>query len=71
MLILHIVGGFYARPIKVEKLLSNSLAAFNLENVNLLSNLNINPKNRVVYKKTCSESQILEPKQNAFILIYP
>ena len=54
----------YARPIKVENLLSNALVTFNLENVNLLSNLNINPKNGLAYKKTCSEPQILEAIQN-------
>ena len=36
----------------MEKLLSNSLATFNLENVNLLSNLNINPEDGVAYKKS-------------------
>ena len=55
----------------MENLLSNSLQTFNLENVNLLSNLNINPKNGIAYKETCSEPQILEAIQNAFILIYP
>ena len=33
------------------KLLTNYLATFNLENVNLLSKPNVNPKNRVAYKK--------------------
>ena len=33
------------------KLLSNNEATFNLENVNLLSNPNVNPKNGVAYKK--------------------
>ena len=32
-------------------LLSNSSAAVNLENVNLLSNPNLSPKNGVAYKK--------------------
>ena len=32
------------------KLLSNFKATFNLENVNLLSNHNVNPKNGVAYK---------------------
>ena len=35
-------------------MLSNSKATFNLENVNLLRNPNVNPKNGVAYKKTCS-----------------
>ena len=35
------------------KLLSNYLATFNLENVNLLSNPNVNLRNGVAYKKTC------------------
>ena len=37
--------------LKFWKLLSNSQATFNLENVNLLGNPNVNPKNRVAYKK--------------------
>ena len=61
----------YATPIKVENLLSNSFVTFNLENVNLLGSFNINPKNGLAYKKTCSAPQILEAIQNAFILIYP
>ena len=36
------------------KLVSNYLATLNLENVNLLSKPNVNPKNGVAYKKTCS-----------------
>ena len=60
----------YARPVQVDKLLSNSLANFNLGNVNLLSNPNMKPKIRVAYKKTCSKLQILEVLQNAVILIY-
>ena len=32
---------------------SNSKANFNLENVNLLDNANVNPKNGVAYKKPC------------------
>ena len=58
----------YARPIKVEKLLSNSLAPFNLENINLLSNLNINPKNGAAYKKTCGAPQMPMALKNVFIL---
>ena len=54
-----------------NSLLSNSLVTFNLENVSLLNNLNINSKNGLAYKKTCSEPQILGAIQNAFILIYP
>ena len=42
---------------KIWKLLSNSKATFNLENVNLLNNPNVNPKNGVAYKKTCIESK--------------
>ena len=61
----------YATPIKVENLLSSSFVTFNLENVNLLSSFNINPKNGLAYKKTCSEPQILEAIQNAFVLTYP
>ena len=33
------------------KLVSNYLATLNLENVNLLSKPNVNPKNGVAYKK--------------------
>ena len=32
-------------------MLSNSYRTFNLENVNLLSNPNINPKSGIAYKK--------------------
>ena len=45
MLTLHIVALCQAYQ------LSNSWATFNLENVNLLSNPNVNPKNEVAYKK--------------------
>ena len=47
----------YARPFKVVgllkfwKLLSNSKATVNLENVNSLSNPNVKPQNGVAYKK--------------------
>ena len=37
--------------LKFWKLLSNSLATFNLENVNLLSNPNVNPKMELLIKK--------------------
>ena len=37
--------------LKFWKLLSNSYATFNLENVNLLSNPSVNPQNGVAYKK--------------------
>ena len=37
--------------LKFCKLLSNSQATFNLENVNWLSNSNVNPKNGVAYKR--------------------
>ena len=37
--------------LKFWKLLSNSQATFNLENVNLLGNPNVNPKKRVVLIK--------------------
>ena len=40
-------------PLCLGKLLSNSEATFNLENVNLLSNPNDNPQIGVAYKKTC------------------
>ena len=37
---------------------------FNIENVNLLSNLKVNPKNLVVYKKnTCNEVIINRPRK--------
>ena len=55
----------------MEKLLSNSLASFNFESVNWLSNLKINSENGVACKKTCSETQTLQAIQNVFILIYP
>ena len=55
----------------MEKLLSNSLATFNLENVNLLSNLNINPEDGVAYKKKCGVPQMLGTIKNAFVMIYP
>ena len=42
------------------KLLSNSSATFNLENVSLLSNPNFNSKNGVAYKKTCSSLVLLK-----------
>ena len=38
--------------------------------VSFLTNLNINLKNGVAYKKTCSEPQIQEAIQDVFILIY-
>ena len=40
------------------KIAKQLLSNFNLENVNLLSNLNINPKNEVAYKKTRSKPQM-------------
>ena len=58
-------------PRQVENLLSSSVVTFNLENVNLLSSFNINLKNGLANKKTCSEPQILEAIQNAFVLTYP
>ena len=48
----------YARPFKVVgllkfwKLLSNSSATFNLEDVSLLSNPNVKSQNGVAYKKS-------------------
>ena len=47
----------YARPFKVVglikfwKLLSNSKATVNLENVNSLSNPNVKPQNEVAFKR--------------------
>ena len=38
--------------LKFWKLLSNSKATFNLENVNLLSNPNVNSSNGVAFKKS-------------------
>ena len=58
-------------PRQVENVLSSSVVTFYLENVNLLSSFNINLKNGLAYKKTCSEPQILEAIQNAFVLTYP
>ena len=47
-----IVNFTYSLPLCLWKLLSNSYATFNLENVNLLSDPNVNPENGVAYKKT-------------------
>ena len=43
--------GYLYAGLSKWKLLSNYEATFNLENVNLLSNPNVNPKNRVAYEK--------------------
>ena len=48
--------------LKFWKFLSNFLTTFNLQNVNLLSKPNVNPKNGVVYKKTCNGSTMLFSK---------
>ena len=40
------------------KLLSNSKETFNIENVNLLSNPNPNPKNGVAYKKNVHQGNV-------------
>ena len=48
LLILHIV--IFMPGLSKWKLLSNYSATFNLENINLQSNPNVNPKNQVAYK---------------------
>ena len=48
--------------LKFWELLSNSFATFSLENVNLLSNPNVNPKNGIAYIKKCNyHLQQLQP----------
>ena len=56
MIILHIVA--FMSLLSEWKIAKQLLSNFNLENVNLLSNLNINPKNEVAYKKTRSKPQM-------------
>ena len=56
--------------LKLSKLLSNSQATFNLENVNLLSNPNVNPKNGVAYKKTCVTKEIIKFSSQLFVKLF-
>ena len=49
---------------RLQKFLSNSYAFFQLENLNFLSNPNVNPKIGVAYKKTCKIQHPLILKSN-------
>ena len=52
LFILHILA--FSLGLSKRKVLSNSYATFNIENVNMLGNPNINPMNGVAYIKTCT-----------------
>ena len=64
-----IVNFTYSCPLCLRKLLRNSQATFNLEHVNLLSNLNGNPENGVACIKEHKCSNLEEHKIFLYMLL--